>query len=218
MRLRWPIWVTAVLLVLSLALAVRVLRRPDEPAAPVVFAEAPAPAPAARNDPAAADPTVPRARPRRARIPIPRLQAVAPPPEAPPPDRRKPPALERGRGHIFDRRPNPGAESEALRLRLRERLQTVDDAVEDCLARHSQEDPSLAEGVMLVFTLDARGLQDVWIEDHPDVGASPLACLSQAVHGVDWTGLTHEPLQMSRRMRTRTDAGLAPERKRPFRL
>jgi hypothetical protein len=205
--MRWPIWLTGALLVLAVLLGVQVLRRSARPASGLAREGQP-PTPAAAADPAAPRPIAAAPPPRRARIPIPRLRTAPPSPApepAPAPAAAR--ALERSPGHLFDRRADPGPDSDALRLRLRERLRTVDDAVEACLARHSGEDPSLAAGVMLVFTLDAGGLQEVWIEDHPDVGAGPLACLSEAVHGVDWNNLTREPIQISRRMRTRPDAG-----------
>jgi hypothetical protein len=205
MRWRWPIWLTGGLLVLAVVLGIRVLRRSTGPGGEPAHG-APVPAPVASAEPPAPRPTAATPRPRRARIPIPRLRAAPAPTAAPAPPPAAP-ALERSRGHLFDRRADPGPDSDALRVRLRERLEAVDDAVEVCLARHAGEDPSLAAGVMLVFTLDAGGLQEVWIEDHPDVAAGPLACLSEAVHGVDWNNLTREPIQISRRMRTRPDGG-----------
>jgi hypothetical protein len=55
-------------------------------------------------------------------------------------------------------------------------------------------------------------LQEVWIEDHPQIAEGPLSCLSRAVYGVGWSGLTRDPIQVSRRMRTRTDAAVPHER------
>jgi hypothetical protein len=201
--MRWPVWAAAAMLATSLLTAMWILRR-RTPAAPPTTAQSesrrqePAPYGRATKQPQ----SLPRA--RRARVPIPRLQTAPEIAAQTPPARRPTHAtLEGGRAQIFDRRLEQGSDDEALRLRLRDRLRAVDDGVEDCLALHAAEDLSLAAGVVLVFNLDASGLQEVWLEDHEPVSAGPLACLSRAVHGVDWRGLTAEPLQLSRRMRTR---------------
>jgi hypothetical protein len=121
-----------------------------------------------------------------------------------------PPRLERGGGLPRDRRPEAARNAPVNVVQIRERFREVDDAVERCLSRFAAEDPALAEGVMLAFTLDADGLQDVWIVDHENVSEGPLTCLSQAVYGVDWSGLTRDPLQVTRPMRARSDAGAGP--------
>jgi hypothetical protein len=191
---RWPVWLAGALLATSVAAGVLILRRQAAPTPP-----APSRTALQRAD------SAPHGRLRRRRVPIPRLQTAPEFAAEPPPPARRPPhvALEGGRAQIFDRRLEQGSDGELLRLRLRDRLRAVDDAVEDCLALHVAEDPSLAAGVVLAFNLDASGLRDVWLDDHEPVAAGPQACLSRAVYGVDWRGLTGEPIQLSRRMRTR---------------
>jgi hypothetical protein len=88
---------------------------------------------------------------------------------------------------------------------IQTRFRELDAAVERCLSRFAEEDPALAAGVMLAFTLDADGLQEVWIVDHEDVSDGPLTCLSHAVYEIDWSGLTRDPVQATRRMRARRD-------------
>ncbi len=194
MALRGPTWALAGLLLLLLVVGVRLLVRPrrEHPAA------APARTVAANHRPKTAVPA--------RRIRIPRLRTATPPPEA---RAARGPQLEGGRAHLFDGRLEPGPDSDLVRSQLRARLQQVDDAVEDCLARWAHQDPDLADGVLLSFVLDARGLQEVWIEDHPRIEEGPLRCLSEAVYGVSWNAVTREPIQLSRRMRTRADAGAA---------
>jgi hypothetical protein len=214
--MRWPVWAAAALLAGSLVAAVLVLRSRGAPTAtPAATGSETKPGVSAPYGRASGAP--PRStRQRLARVPIPRLQ-TAPEiaAEAPPVRRPSHATLEGGRAQIFDRRLDQGSSGEALRLRLRDHLRAVDDGVEDCLALHAAEDPSLAAGVVLAFSLDASGLQEVWLEDHAPVSAGPLACLSRAVYGVDWRGLTSEPIQLSRRMRTRQARSPAPPRRAP---
>jgi hypothetical protein len=150
-------------------------------------------------------------RPRKgARTLVPRLLAVARTDGGAPGPPAAPAKLERGGDLPRDRRPDGARNAPVNVVQIRERFREVDDAVERCLSRFAAEDPALAQGVMLAFTLDADGLQDVWIVDHEDVSAGPLTCLSEAVYGVDWSGLTRDPLQVTRRMRARSDAGAGP--------
>jgi hypothetical protein len=195
---RWP-WILLAVVALVVVLALR-SRRPPAPARSDPQAEPRQGEPQRRDEPGR---TLPQ---RRAvvRTMVPRL--VAPPASAPD-AHAAPPRLETGSGNLTDKRPNPSGDTKLLRAQLQARIKLADENAQKCLEDWGQRDPALEKGVMLAFTLDAQGLQEVWIEDHPEVPAGALACLSNALYPLDWSGLTTEPLQVTRKLRYARDAG-----------
>ena len=105
--------------------------------------------------------------------------------------------LEQGGGGLKDRRSEPRARSAELIAALNEQVERARDGAEKCLDEWPAEEPLLATGVMLGFTLDRRGLDEVWIEGRSEVPSGPLACISNAVYPIDWSGLTDEPLTVT---------------------
>ena len=51
--------------------------------------------------------------------------------------------------------------------------------------------------VAVSFQIDATGLTDAWILEHSDVPFGPLTCFSAAVYGVDWSGVSSTPAEVS---------------------
>jgi hypothetical protein len=146
-----------------------------------------------------------------ARTTIPRLlpattgrAAVDPTPAGPPAQ------LAPATRPLTDRRPDPGAGGEAMKSEIMRRLQVADEAANLCLKSWAGIDPTLETGVRIRFTLDARGLDEVFLEDRADVPAGPLACLSEAIYQQDWSGLTETALQITRTLKAEPPAGSAP--------
>ena len=108
--------------------------------------------------------------------------------------------LDRGGDGPIDKRPpeqRGRGSSDRLRQELRQRLDTALDGAQACLESWAEQDDSLASGVMLAFTLDARGLQDVWIMDREGVPGGPLACIANSVYPIDWSGLAEAPMKVT---------------------
>jgi hypothetical protein len=196
---RWP-WIVLVVAVVIVALWLRPRPTPPAPGTNDTSAEH------RRNEPGTGTPT-PAQRRAVVRTMVPRL--VTPPAavDAGAAEPRHPPRLERGSGNLTDKRSNPTGNPKLLRAQLQERIKLADENAQKCLEDWGERDPALEKGVMLAFTLDAQGLQEVWIEDHPEVPQGALACLSNALYPLDWSGLTTEPLQVTRKLRYARDAG-----------
>jgi hypothetical protein len=110
---------------------------------------------------------------------------------------------------LTDRRADPGPGSEAMKAEIMRRLQLADQAANLCLQSWAGIDPTLEEGVRVRFTLEADGLDELFLEDRADVPAGPLACLSEAIYQQDWSGLTDQPLQVTRTLKAEA-AGARP--------
>jgi hypothetical protein len=80
---------------------------------------------------------------------------------------------------------------------LHKRMGEVRASASRCLDGWAQEDPSLAQGIVLAISMDGQGLKDVWIKDRAEAPSGPLACLSNAVYPIDWGGLTKEDLLLT---------------------
>jgi RNA polymerase sigma-70 factor (ECF subfamily) len=122
-----------------------------------------------------------------------------------------PPRLTPVSGGLIDRRPNPPPGAAELREHITERLRRADVATQACMERWSQVDPSLVDGVMLALTLDERGLDEVWIEDRAEIPSGPLQCLSEGIYQIDWSGLTKEPLKVTRKVRYAASEARGPD-------
>jgi hypothetical protein len=201
---------------LTLLLAVWLARRPSqgtpEGAAPDVEATAPREQTEGGRVPAPGTSARHALDERRRGFELGRRLLLPRPPgsEAPPaPAPRHPKALAPGYGTFVDRRPNPGPDSARVTDELHSRMAEVRAAAARCLDGWAQADPSLEGGVMLAFSIDDRGLKEVWIMDHDEAPSGPLACLSNAVYPVDWSGLTKDPMRVTVRVGYAQDGGAA---------
>ena len=88
-------------------------------------------------------------------------------------------------------------------------MTTVSELAQRCLDAWPSTDPSLKQGVMLGIEMDARGLQQVWVGDRLSIPGGQLACLSNAVYQLDWSGLTEKPMEFTDRIRA-TDGAAGP--------
>jgi hypothetical protein len=119
--------------------------------------------------------------------------------------------MPRGDG-LVDRREDGGADWPNLKAELEKRMDEVRASTTHCLDGWEKEDPSLAAGVMLALSVDEQGLQDVWIMDRAEAPSGPLACLSNAVYPIDWSGLTKQKMRLTVRVRyAPVDAGQLSE-------
>jgi len=125
----------------------------------------------------------------------------APPEPAPVVTTHHPRRLEHGASKLTDRRPGKPADGDRLGRELSKRIATAEEGAERCLDRWAELDDSLQSGVVLAFTLDAQGLQEVWIQDRSDVPSGPLKCIADAVYPVDWGGLTDAPVKVTIKIR-----------------
>jgi hypothetical protein len=132
--------------------------------------------------------------------------AATPPPH-------HPRALRPGGGDLVDRRPDGGADWPSLKTELEKRMTEVRESASRCLDGWAQEDPSLDEGIVLAISVDEQGLRDVWINDRAEAPRGALACLSNAVYPIDWSGLTKQPMRLTVRVGyAPRDAGDPPAR------
>ncbi|MDP2316630.1 MAG: hypothetical protein Q8P41_27295 [Pseudomonadota bacterium] len=113
------------------------------------------------------------------------------------PSAATPPAPTAATGGPIDRRENPPADAEATRAAIVSRMAEVNDEISACLDGWAALDPGLAGSVSMAFQLDASGLEDAWVVDHSDVPFGPLSCFGSAIGGIDWTGVTSEPLEVT---------------------
>jgi hypothetical protein len=112
-----------------------------------------------------------------------------------------PRTLMPGGDGLVDKRPDGGADWPMLKPELERRMTEVRTSAAHCLDGWAKEDPSLAAGVMLALAVDEQGLQDVWIMDRDEAPSGPLACLSNAVYPIDWSGLTKQKMRLTVRVR-----------------
>jgi hypothetical protein len=189
---RTPAVVVGALALLAAVLVWRGCRAPTEPTGAAV---APAAAPLAQSRPAetpaaGADGSL---RGGKARLRVPKL-ITAPSaqvagdggvaPRAAPVAR-----LAKGGGLPANRLGKTPARMQELQLRVRDLLGQMEQRAEACLASWATEDESLKQGLMLAIDIDEMGLQDVWFVDRTEVPSGPLACISNAVYALDWSGL-----------------------------
>ncbi|HTA19706.1 MAG TPA: hypothetical protein VK989_10465 [Polyangia bacterium] len=119
-----------------------------------------------------------------------------------------PRTLMPGANGLVDRRPDGGADWPLLKSELEKRMTEVRTSTAHCLDGWAQEDPSLAAGVMLALSVDEQGLDQVWIMDRDEAPSGPLACLSNAVYPIDWSGLTKQKMRLTVKIRyAPADAG-----------
>jgi hypothetical protein len=123
------------------------------------------------------------AKPTRTRIPRPTTPPSRPPKPVPHAD-----------GPV-DR--TGGKASPATIEAIRAGLDLVREDAEGCVDEWKASVPDFAGEVKLGFDLGPDGLQDVWIIDHTDVPDGPLTCFASAVYGVDWTGVSDAPLEVT---------------------
>ena len=119
-----------------------------------------------------------------------------------------PRTLMPGNNGLVDKRPDGGADWPLLKTELEKRMTEVRTSTAHCLDGWAKEDPSLAAGVMLALSVDEQGLDSVWIMDRDEAPSGPLACLSNAVYPIDWSGLTKQKMRLTVKIRyAPADAG-----------
>jgi hypothetical protein len=96
-----------------------------------------------------------------------------------------------------DRR-GPGAPAVKM-AELGEKLDTIADDIEECLAAWKELDPRIDGTAMLAFQIGPAGLTDVWLAEHADLPAAAATCFSSAVYAVDWAGLSDSPFEITQR-------------------
>jgi hypothetical protein len=167
-------------------------------ATPVEIEAATAPSP---SGPAAAAPAAtagaaptagaPGAAPVRVRIPRPPSLPALPDPSV-----ATAPATTDVKGPT-DRR-GPGAPPVKM-AELGEKLDTIADDIEECVAAWKELDPRIDATAMLAFQIGPAGLTDVWLAEHADLPTPTATCFSSAVYAIDWAGLTEEPIEITQR-------------------
>jgi RNA polymerase sigma factor (sigma-70 family) len=143
---------------------------------------------------------------RGARTMIPRF-VTAPSPGAAPPRFNTPPARLEPVGSSLPRNrlPETPPNFKEMQVQVHARLEEFHARADRCLQGWSAPDPALAKGVMLAIELDPDGLQSVGIEDMVDVPSGPLSCLSDAVYGLDWSGIVDRPMKLTTKERYAAD-------------
>jgi hypothetical protein len=144
---------------------------------------------------------------KRLLLPRPSATSGAGAADAAPPTHH-PRTLMPGGNGLVDRRPDGGADWPMLKTELEKRMTEVRTSAAHCLDGWAKEDPSLTDGVMLAIGVDEQGLDQVWIVDRDEAPSGPLACLSNAVYPIDWSGLTTQKMRLTVKIRyAPADAG-----------
>ncbi len=99
----------------------------------------------------------------------------------------------------LDKRAAPGARAPQELEILGYAFEALEEDVRECLSQWEALDAGATGEVMLLFDLDARGLQKTWLESAADVPFGPRSCISNAVYGLDWSNVVTEPAQVSQR-------------------
>lgn len=160
---------------------------PAPPAQAVSGARGPAPKAApststpAAQDPAARDPAAPRVhrsipRPVGGPTAAPRVQDLA--------------------GAVDRRGPNATGNIDAAALSAG--FDALDADITDCVAQWFAVDPTMGGRVEIGFDIGPDGLTDAWIADRQDLPDGPLTCFGAAIYGVDWSGVTDQPIELTR--------------------
>lgn len=95
-----------------------------------------------------------------------------------------------------DRREHPSADSAALGEAIKTRMAAITPEILHCLVRG--DGPRFEGSLVIRFQVEADGLQDAWVEDVDSIPDEVLPCFSDAVYGPDWSGLTQEPIEVTR--------------------
>ncbi len=98
-----------------------------------------------------------------------------------------------------DKRAAPGARAPQELEILGYAFEALEEDVRECLSQWDALDAGATGEVMLVFQLDAKGLQKTWLDSAADVPFGPRSCISNAVYGLDWSNVVTEPAQVSQR-------------------
>jgi RNA polymerase sigma-70 factor (ECF subfamily) len=102
---------------------------------------------------------------------------------------------------VIDRRPDrhePDARSEHVREALGYAFQTLDEDAAGCLT--AQTGSGGSGEVMVAFGISKDGLRKVWIVDGgTEVPIGQQSCLTNAVHGHDWSNIVDEPIEVTKK-------------------
>jgi RNA polymerase sigma-70 factor (ECF subfamily) len=147
---------------------------------------------------------------RGARTTVPRFLPVATAPDAAaprlvtPPPRLEPAGDKPPRSRLEKDPPNLAR----MQSKVMAVLEDMNARADRCLEGWSAADPALQKGVMVGIEMDRMGLTRVWIDDLVEIPQGPLACLSNAVYSLDWSGITEQPLMLTVKQRYQSaDAG-----------
>jgi hypothetical protein len=156
-------------------------------------AAAPVHRPTASGSQATPAPSSPRPTPAPAASPG---RIVLAPPEAVPHDSDytvPPPQTQ-----LRDRRANPGPHAASEREAVGYALDTLDEDIEACLDEWRKTQTKLQGSLMLSIEIDASGLQKAWIDTDGGVPLGPQSCFANAVYGIDWSHMAHQPAMITR--------------------
>jgi len=171
-----------------------------KPAAPnsVSSKATPKPTPAVKAQPTPSPPSRPTEKPDdQAPSPPPepaRKRLVIPPPADQAPREEDPdPPIEDDEGPVDLR--TEGAPVD--RKLLKDGMEAIGEDTEDCLERAFEQAQWPAGRVSVFFRIDREGLMEAWIDEHDELPEASLNCLTDAVYGLDWQGISEDPIQVS---------------------
>jgi len=105
--------------------------------------------------------------------------------------------------NVIDRRPNrqePDARSDQATEALGYAFQTLDEDAAGCLTQWRQTGSGGSGEVMVAFGISKDGLGKVWIVDGgTEVPIGQQGCLTNAVHGQNWSNIVDEPVEVTKR-------------------
>jgi hypothetical protein len=99
---------------------------------------------------------------------------------------------------LRDRRAHPGPHAASERVALGYALDTLDEDIEACLDQWRKTQTQLEGSLMLSIEIDASGLQKAWIDTDGGIPLGPQSCFANAVYGIDWSHMAHEPAMITR--------------------
>jgi hypothetical protein len=106
---------------------------------------------------------------------------------------------------LEDKRRGPRLGSDEMKEALESRLADAHKAAERCMDQWTEAEDALVSGVMLGFTVDAAGLDDVWLDGKSTIPPGPLACIAGSVYPIDWSGITSESITVTVKLRYEAD-------------
>ena len=111
-----------------------------------------------------------------------------------------------GKGPI-DRRENPKGDADQLREDIMGGMELVQDDVADCIQSWIDAGEKVDGKVNIGFQIDQDGLQDAWVTDVEAIPDGPKSCFASAIYGVDWSGISEEPIEITFPFTVRAEPG-----------
>lgn len=153
------------------------------------------PPPVSRSTARGSQQTKTSSRVMSASAPPPARIVLTPPPAAPHASDYTVPPPET---QLRDRRGHAGPQAASERESVGYALDTLDEDIQACLDQWRKTQTQLQGSLMLAIQIDANGLQKAWIETDGGVPLGPQSCFANAVYGIDWSHMTHEPAEITR--------------------